>query len=59
VQSKDIIKVLENPDAISFMNSHISDDVALLALKYQGKVVFNITVCLQLMAIYRKAKKKP
>jgi hypothetical protein len=58
VQSKDIIKVLENPDAISFMNSHISDDVALLALKYQGKVVFNITVCLQLMAIYRKAKKK-
>jgi peptidyl-tRNA hydrolase len=58
VQSKDIIRVLENPEAISFMNSHISDDVALLSLKYQGKTAFDMTVCLQLMAIYKKAKKK-
>lgn len=58
MQSKDIIKVLENPEAISFMNSHIEDDVAMLSLKYQGKVDFNITVCLQLLAIYKKAKKK-
>jgi peptidyl-tRNA hydrolase len=58
VQSKDIIKVLENAEAISFMNSHINDDMALLALKYQGKVAYNITVCLQLLTIYKKARRK-
>ena len=58
MQSKDIIEVLENSEAISFMNSHIKEDVAMLSLKYQGKVAYNITVCLQLMTIYKKARKK-
>ena len=58
VQSKDIIEVLENSEARSFINDHINGDLASLSLKYQGKCSFNITVCLHLMAIYKKAKKK-
>ena len=58
MQSKDIIEVLGNYEAISFIDSHINDDVALLSLKYQGKVSYNLTVSLQLIAIYKKARKK-
>ncbi len=58
MQSKDIIQVLKNSDAKTFIREHLNDNLAHLSLKYSGKTTFNITVCLQLMSIYKKAKVK-
>lgn len=58
VQSNNIIKVLENAEAQSFIRGHINDDVAMLALKYRDTVAYNMALCLQLIKIYKKAQKK-
>lgn len=58
MQSNDIIKVLENEEAQSFIRSHINDDVASLALKYAQNRTFNMAVCLQLIKLYKKSQKK-
>lgn len=58
VQSNNIIKVLENLEAQSFIRRHINDDVVSLALKYKQKSSYNMAVCLQLIKLYKKAQKK-
>ncbi len=58
MQSKDIIDVLKNDEAKSFILRHLNDQYAELSLKYSGKTSFNIAVCLQLMGIYKKAQHK-
>jgi hypothetical protein len=58
VQSKDIIDVLKNEEAISFITRHLNDDLSTISLKYSNKTSFNITICLQLMSIYKKCQKK-
>ncbi|MBT8326690.1 MAG: hypothetical protein KJP21_03140 [Bacteroidia bacterium] len=58
MQSKDIIEVLESDDAKTFIMNHINEDFTRLSLKFSGKTSFNITVCLQLMTLYIKAKIK-
>ncbi|MGB0850254.1 MAG: class I SAM-dependent methyltransferase [Bacteroidia bacterium] len=58
MQSNNIIDVLENDEALSFIDQNINGDIAELSLKYAGKVDFDLTVCLQLIDIYRRSKKK-
>jgi hypothetical protein len=58
LQSKDIINVLKNDEAKSFILNHIIDHYAELSLKYSGKTTYNIAVCLQLMELYKKSKTK-
>lgn len=58
MQSNNIIDVLENEEARSFVDHHINGDIATLSLKYTGKVDFELTVCLQLIDIYRRCRKK-
>lgn len=58
LQIKDIIEVLENSESKEFIVRHLNDDIAALSLQYAGKVDFNITVCLQLIKLYKKANKK-
>ncbi|PCJ66077.1 MAG: hypothetical protein COA58_08360 [Bacteroidetes bacterium] len=58
MQSKDIIDVLESKEAVSFIRAHINDNVSKLSLRFSGNVNFNITVCLQLMSLYKKVQKK-
>ena len=58
LQSNDIINVLENTEAKSFIIRHLNDDVAELSLKYSAKTAFNLTICLQLIKIYQKSKHK-
>ena len=58
MQSNDIIDVLESEEAATFIDTHFNDDFAALSLRFAGKTGFNITVCLQLMELYKKAKLK-
>jgi len=58
VQSNDIIDVLENYEATTFIDERFTDDIATLSLRFSGKTSFNITVCLQLLELYRKATHK-
>lgn len=58
MQSNNIIKVLESEEAQSFIRSHINDDLAEVALKSTKNNDFNVAECLQLIKIYKKAKKK-
>lgn len=58
MQSNDIINVLENTEAKSFIIRHLNDDVAELSLKYSAKTSFNLTICLQLIKIYQKSRHK-
>ena len=58
MQSKEIIATLKMEDAKSFIASYLHSDLSVLGLAHSGKTRFNITVCLQLMAVYKKAKYK-
>ena len=58
VQSNNIIKILENKKAQSFIRSNINGDIAVLALKNRAETSYNMTECLQLIKIYKKAIKK-
>ncbi len=58
MQSNDIIKVLENVEAQSFIRSNIKRDIASLALKHKHNSIFNMAVCLKLIKVYRKCQKK-
>lgn len=58
MQSNDIIEVLENDEAKSFMAENLTTDSALLMLKYSGAVNFNLRVCLNLMDVYKKSTAK-
>lgn len=58
MQSKAIIAVLDNPEAVSFINNHLDSDLSSVALQYSGKVDFNLTIVLQLLDIYKRAKTK-
>ena len=58
MQSNDIINVLKSEEAISFVNEHVNAHLPSISLKYAGKTNFNVAVCLQLIAVYAKAKKK-
>lgn len=58
MQSKEIIATLKTEDAKSFIIKNLNTDLSSLGLTFSGKTTFNITVCLQLMAIYKKAKDK-
>ena len=58
MQSKEIIALLENEDAKSFITSKMHCDLAELALQCSSETRFNIAVCLQIMGIYKKAQQK-
>jgi 16S rRNA G966 N2-methylase RsmD len=58
LQIKEIIATLEMEEAKQFIASNLHLDLTILSLKYAGKTNFNIAVCLQLMAIYKKAEHK-
>jgi hypothetical protein len=58
VQSNDIIDVLENKEARTFIRQHIAADTSLLSLKYSSSVDTNFTVWLQLIKLLAKAKFK-
>ncbi|MDB4161717.1 hypothetical protein N9772_05065 [Bacteroidia bacterium] len=58
MQSNNIIKVLENKKAQSFIRSNINGDIAVLALKNTAETSYNMAECLQLIKIYKKAIKK-
>ena len=58
MQSNDIIDVLENKEARTFIRQHIAADTSLLSLKYSSSVDPNFTVWLQLIKLLAKAKFK-
>jgi 16S rRNA G966 N2-methylase RsmD len=58
VQSNDIIDVLESDEAATFIDTHFKGDFKALSLRFAGKTGFNITVCLQIMELYKKAEGK-
>ena len=58
MQSNDIIDVLENKEARTFIRQHIAADTSLLSLKYSSSVDTNFTVWLQLIKLLAKAKFK-
>jgi hypothetical protein len=58
VQSNDIIDVLENKEARTFICQHIAADTSLLSLKYSSSANPNFTVWLQLIKLLAKAKFK-
>lgn len=58
MQSKEIIAILENEDAKSFITNNIQYDLSDLALRYSAERRFNMAICLQLMGIYKKASRK-
>lgn len=58
VQSNAIIQILENQEAKRFIRQHINEDVAVLALNTKGAVDFDLSECLQLMKLYKKAQQK-
>ncbi len=58
MQSNDIIDVLENKEARTFIRQHIAADTSLLSLKYSSSVDRNFTVWLQLIKLLAKAKFK-
>ena len=58
MQSNDIIDVLENKEARTFIRQNIAADTSLLSLKYSSSVGANFTVWLQLIKLLAKAKFK-
>ena len=58
LQSNEIINVLENEESKGFIIRHLNDHLASLMLKYRGKTQINLTLCLQLIGLYRKSKSK-
>jgi len=58
VQSNNIIKVLESQEAQSYIRRNINADVAALALSNRETTNYNIAECLQLILLYKKARKK-
>ena len=58
MQSNDIIDVLENKEARTFIRQNIAADTSLLSLKYSSSVDTNFTVWLQLIKLLAKAKFK-
>lgn len=58
VQSNEIIELLKNEDALTFLNENFDEQPDLLSLKYSGKVNFNLTKLTQILHLYHKAKSK-
>ena len=58
MQSNNIIKILENKKAQSFIRTNINGDTAVLALKNSAETSYNMTECLRLIKLYKKAIKK-
>lgn len=58
MQSKQIIELLENEPSKQFIERHLGQEIDPLRLEKSRKNEFNITLCLQLLAIYQKAQKK-
>ena len=58
LQSNNIIDVLENQAALSFIMQHKGTPTADLSLRYAGKVDFDLPTTLQLLDIYQRAQKK-
>ena len=58
MQSNTILTVLSNDEANRFMEEYGDADIPTLSLKFAGKTSFHLGTTLELMAIYRKAKKK-
>lgn len=58
VQSNNIIEVLKNNEAASFISLHLDDNVTQLALKHSGTTDFDLAASLQLIKLYQKSKKK-
>ncbi|MFT5512084.1 MAG: 16S rRNA G966 N2-methylase RsmD [Bacteroidia bacterium] len=58
VQSNEIIELLKNKEAIAFLTTHIKEKPDYLALKYKGKVGFDISKLTQILQLYQKAQDK-
>ena len=58
VQSNEIIELLKNEDALTFLNDNFHKQPDMLSLKYSGKVAFNLTKLTQILQLYRKAQDK-
>jgi precorrin-6B methylase 2 len=59
VQSNNILTLLRNPDAQTFLTKERGQPVAELAMQYHGKpLTFNLKHALSLLAIYNKALQK-
>lgn len=58
LQSNNIIDVLENQAALSFVMQQRGTPTTELSLRYAGKVDFDLPTTLQLMDVYQRAKKK-
>lgn len=58
VQSNEIIELLKNPAALKFLDENFDEQPDLLALKYSGKLDFNLTKLTQILHLYHKAKHK-
>jgi 16S rRNA G966 N2-methylase RsmD len=57
-QSHEIIAVLKNAEAMAFVHSHLHEPAEELALKYRGKVDFDLTKLTQILQLYARAKHK-
>ncbi len=58
MQSNNIIEILENKKAQSFIRRNINGEIAVLALGNRAETNYKIAECLQLIKIYKKAIKK-
>lgn len=58
VQSNEIIELLKNEKAKSFLSEHFDEKPEKLALSYRNKVDFNLSVLTQLLQLYHKAVHK-
>jgi 16S rRNA G966 N2-methylase RsmD len=58
VQSNEIIELLKNSDALTFLTEHFNERPDYLSLKYSDKVNFNLTKLTQILHSYQKAQHK-
>ncbi len=58
LQSKEIFHLLEHKNVIDFIETHCFEEVSALALKFTGKVSFNLGAALRYMQLWQKARTK-
>lgn len=58
VQSNEIIQLLENTEALDFLERHYHEQPEKLALKFRGRTGFSLSKLTQLLQLYRKAELK-
>ena len=58
MQINNIITVLSSEEGIHFLKNNLKNNPNDLALKYSGKTKFDLKTALNLLSIYKKAKKK-